>query len=130
MLVKIKWPQYILHVCTTFSIFNFCSTFCPQNTYVHLKQFRNLKILIIQCIYNSLEILVYIKIRKTFNNFVEMVCNHIFQSEYDQEVVLSCVKCLLKESDPLGFVKVANRIIRTFTRWGRDLWEKYTPGKH
>lgn len=46
-----------------------------------------------------------------------MVHNCICQSEYDLEVVWSCVKHLLKESDALGYVKVANRVIRTpFTR--------------
>lgn len=46
-----------------------------------------------------------------------MVCSCIFQSEYDLEVVWSCIKHLLKESDSLGYVKVANCVIRTpFTR--------------
>lgn len=70
---------------------------------MHLKQLGNhLKIQIIQSIFNSLEFLFHNKIRKTFSHFAEMVCNHIFQSEYDQEFVLSCAKHLLKESDPLG----------------------------
>lgn len=112
-----------------FSIFNFMfyiQKFCTEHTCVlsNLETVR--KIVIIHSIYYYHGFGFYTKIRKSFKHLAEIIYNHIFPSEYDKRIVLTsvknCVKCFLKESEPLCYVKAANHVIRTpFTRRDRGL---------
>lgn len=107
-----------------FSVFNFMfyiENFSTEYTCVlsNLETVR--KIVIIHSIYYYRGFVFYAKISKSFKHLAEITYNHIFPSEYDKEIVLTSVKngvkCFLKESEPLRYVKAANHVIRTpFTR--------------